>query len=65
MNAEKYAAGQLVRGAAHLLRDAMGELARAGVVTDEDYEVYNARTRRMDPASLDALALELENEAAE
>lgn len=61
MNAQTYAAAQLIRAAAHTLRDAMGELARNG---NEDYERFNERCRRMGPAKLDDLALELENEAA-
>lgn len=68
MNAQTYAAGQLVRVAAHALRDAMGELARSKP-SDEmdaaDYDTYNERVVRMNPAGLDALALELENEAAD
>jgi len=64
MNAEKYAAAQLVRLAARACRDAMGELARAEPGDNMDYERYNARCDRMGPADLDALALELENEAA-
>jgi hypothetical protein len=66
IDAGTYAAAQLVRVAASALRDAMGQLARASPAdwSDADYERYNERCARMNPAGLDALALELENEAA-
>lgn len=65
-NAQTYAAAQLVRVAAHALREAMGELARAQTDwTDEDYERYNKRVRLMNPGGLDEFASELEHEATD
>lgn len=62
MNAQTYAAAQLLRVAAYATREAMGELARAR--PEEDYERYNARVATLDPYRFDKLALELEQEAA-
>lgn len=65
MNAQKHAAAQLLRAAAHLLREAHGELARADQrETTADYERYNRRCARSTAVPIDSLALELENEAA-
>lgn len=75
INAQMYAAAQMIRTAAHILREAKGELSRARGSgdpgradnfrgwTDADYKRFNERSDRMRVAALDELARELEAEA--